>query len=557
MTPFSIIKRSQAFCVFICAWFLLSFTGFIFAANAQFPTAFSKQDYEEIRSDFNRPDSVFFQLKEKYNEAKKVDNQTLAASYLQQMGQVLYFSGHYPQALDYLLQAGKIFRNANQQKLLAENLTALGEVYYRSKQKAMARKQYDEALVHYNHLELESGKADVYGRLGHLYEKSQQYDSAFYFQRKALTIFQRENTPEKVAKIFENIGSIYEDQQKYDSAYANFNKAYQLNKKLGHDRAQVEVLNNLGDVLRKTGKFRDGLNYSFKTVKMAEKVGDRYQFSGAYNDIAKAYNFLNKNDSAFYYLNISRDLQSDIYSEESNKQLALLQTFYDTDKKDRAIEKLTQAHKTDLLLAISVGAGIVFVILIAGLIISRQRLKMRNDQKLHEQNRLVFQTASQLMEVELKNKKLEEENLRQQLELKTKELSNYTLHVIRKNQLLDDLHSKLEALVKDEKRDQKKQIKQLSDQISTSLTDDNHWDEFRGIFEQVHQSFFERLQLQCDTLTSNDLRLIALIKMNLTTTDIATLLGISQDSLRVLRYRLRKKLNIAQGDNLSSYIQSI
>ena len=112
-------------------------------------------------------------------------------------------------------------------------------------------------------------------------------------------------------------------------------------------------------------------------------------------------------------------------------------------------------------------------------------------------------------------------------------------------------------MAKDDKRDQKRQIKQLSDQISVDLNDDQHWDEFRAIFEQVHQSFFNRLQQQSDSLTSNDLRLLALIKMNHTSADIATLLGISQDSLRVLRHRVRKKLNLTQIDNFSAYIQSI
>jgi len=50
---------------------------------------------------------------------------------------------------------------------------------------------------------------------------------------------------------------------------------------------------------------------------------------------------------------------------------------------------------------------------------------------------------------------------------------------------------------------------------------------------------------------------VALIKMNLSSKDMALLFGISQDSLRVARYRLRKKLNIEQGENLSSFIQTL
>jgi len=76
-------------------------------------------------------------------------------------------------------------------------------------------------------------------------------------------------------------------------------------------------------------------------------------------------------------------------------------------------------------------------------------------------------------------------------------------------------------------------------------------------FEQVHQSFFDKLKASSENLTANDLRLIALLKMNLNSADISSLLGISQDSLRVVRYRLRKKLNLAQGDSLSAFIQAL
>ena len=75
--------------------------------------------------------------------------------------------------------------------------------------------------------------------------------------------------------------------------------------------------------------------------------------------------------------------------------------------------------------------------------------------------------------------------------------------------------------------------------------------------EKTNQSFFDKLKATSDNLTANDLRLIALLKMNLTSADISSLLGISQDSLRVVRYRLRKKLNLAQGDSLSAFIQAL
>ncbi|MNI98827.1 hypothetical protein D3C73_1577500 [compost metagenome] len=75
-----------------------------------------------------------------------------------------------------------------------------------------------------------------------------------------------------------------------------------------------------------------------------------------------------------------------------------------------------------------------------------------------------------------------------------------------------------------------------------------------GTFERVHHSFFEKLIKLFPDLTAADMRLIALLKINLNNTDIAILLGISQDSLRVARHRLRKKLKLEQSEDLAGYL---
>jgi FixJ family two-component response regulator len=78
-----------------------------------------------------------------------------------------------------------------------------------------------------------------------------------------------------------------------------------------------------------------------------------------------------------------------------------------------------------------------------------------------------------------------------------------------------------------------------------------------GTFEKVHHSFFEKLIQRFPDLTAADMRLIALLKINLNNIDIAVLLGISQDSLRVARHRLRKKLRLEQGEDLAGYLVGI
>lgn len=488
-------------------------------------------------------DSAFLGLKSAYNKAMEHNDKVSAATCLQQMGRLCYHLGHYPQSLDFYLQAGEIFRQTGRVEALAGNLDDIGTLYYYNRQPDLARKQYEQALAIYSTLKNNAGKAATLGKIGHLYEKQQSYDSAVYFQRQALAQYLRIDDKRGIAKIYENMGSIHEDLARYDSAGYYFQQALRLNEAIADDTASIEVLNNLGDVLRKTGRYREGLLRTQQALALARKVNAQYQVSGACRDLAKSYHLLGNNDSAYYYLELSRNHLLDIYSKESSKQVALLQTMYDLEKKNREIDGLTNARKVTGIITVAVIIVIVLLIVLGTVIISRQRLKIRHAEILAEQDKQQYETQKEKMQAELEHRKME--------------LSAHTLHIIQKNQVLEQLQQRLDEMVKDDRRDQKKQLKQLQQQINHSFNHDHYWEEFRKIFEQVHHAFFNNLKKYCDKLTPADLRLVALLKMNLPSGDIATLLSVSQDSLRVMRYRLRKKLNIEQGESLTAFIQSL
>ena len=119
-------------------------------------TAFAQTDFKEpdrsIPASPQNPDSLLIGLKANYNSAIGKNNEAEAAGYLQQIGRLLFISGHYPQSLDYLLQAEKILRNKDQQRMLAVNLNMLGELYYLTRRPQLARNQFDEALAIYQNL---------------------------------------------------------------------------------------------------------------------------------------------------------------------------------------------------------------------------------------------------------------------------------------------------------------------------------------------------------------------------------------------------------------------
>ena len=262
---------------------------------------------------------------------------------------------------------------------------------------------------------------------------------------------------------------------------------------------------------------------------------------------------MNQMDSAFHYAELSRKYSLEVYSQDGVKQTAFLQVLYDINKKSDEIARLNNIRKMNRIIGVAVAIVVILSITLGIVIFSRQRLKLRDQQALDRQRA----AEHELMQLALKNQQLEEESLKQQLELKSRELSAHTLNLIKNNQFLEHLRSTLQTMVKDDKRDQKKQMQQIISEINENFNHEQHWREFTLAFEQVHRQFFDNIKQYSSELTSTDMRLIALLKMNLDSADIATLLGISIDSLRVSRYRLRKKLNIPQGDNLFALIQKL
>ncbi|WP_374948796.1 tetratricopeptide repeat protein [Mucilaginibacter sp.] len=537
------MRKSALFLVFVI--FLSAYTVCAYSQDKQLT---------DIRSlSQKHPDSALIILKKKYAQAVDSHNDVAEAQCLQQMGRICYNQGHYAQALDFYLHADKVYNTVNIPNMLAANMGEMGILYYYNKQLPQAAKMYSKALAIYQQNNNLKGQAEIFGDIGHLFEKRKLYDSAFYYQRLALKSYRQANYKQGAAKIYENLGSIYEDLAKYDSAYANFNQSLLLYQENRNEMGVIEVINNLGDILRKTARYPESIEQTRKAMALATQSGNIYQLASCSKDIGKAYELMNRMDSAYHYAELSRRYSLEVYSKDGANQTAFLQVLYDMNKKSAEIDRLNNIHKLNRITTLAVVVVAVLLIILGMVVLSRQRFKIKDQNALAKQK----QVEHSLMELNFKNQKLEEESLKQQLELKSRELSTHTLNLIKNNQFLESIRSTLQAMVKEDKRDQKKQMQQIIVQINDSFSHEQHWKEFTTAFEQVHQQFFNEIKKYSNELTSADMRLIALMRINLDSADIATLLGISTDSLRVSRYRLRKKLNIPQGDNLTAFIQAI
>ena len=173
----------------------------------------------------------------------------------------------------------------------------------------------------------------------------------------------------------------------------------------------------------------------------------------------------------------------------------------------------------------------------------------KQKQKLMERKQRDF-AVSQL-ENEKVIMRLRNEKLQSEIYSKTRELSMSTMNIINKNELLRTIKDELTS-VKDDTN-----IKPVIKIINKNIANTSDWELFQEAFNNADSDFLKKVKSLHTSLSPNDLRLCAYLRLNLSSKEIAPLLNISVRSVEIKRYRLRKKMDLPHEDSLVEYILKI
>lgn len=204
------------------------------------------------------------------------------------------------------------------------------------------------------------------------------------------------------------------------------------------------------------------------------------------------------------------------------------------------------------LVLISIGYYSVRRVVIAKIARDKQRMRLEFQ---HQQEEVL---RKEVEENEKKLMALKNEQLSQELELKNRKLANAATNIIYKNELFDNLHQELLNLKdKNGKALSNEQLQKINKLINNAKSDDRDWDLFEKSFNESHENFFKKLKVNYPTLSPNDLKLCAYLRLNMTSKDIASLINISIRGVEIRRYRLRKKFNLATDKNLNEFLMEL
>ncbi|MEP5255715.1 MAG: LuxR C-terminal-related transcriptional regulator [Winogradskyella arenosi] len=200
----------------------------------------------------------------------------------------------------------------------------------------------------------------------------------------------------------------------------------------------------------------------------------------------------------------------------------------------------------------------VLVLLTVVLFYTLHHKKMAKEQQLIREK---YQKAQQemLREQTLENEKrivqLKNDSLQNEIKLKSKQLANNAMALVKKNETLQDI--KKELMANKESFSNYYSYKKLVKKLDNSIVLKDEWEVFENNFSQVHDEFFETLKAKHSVLTPKDLKICAYIKMNLSSKEIAPLMNISVRGVETHRYRLKKKLDLENDISLVDYLLNI
>jgi AraC family chitin signaling transcriptional activator len=126
------------------------------------------------------------------------------------------------------------------------------------------------------------------------------------------------------------------------------------------------------------------------------------------------------------------------------------------------------------------------------------------------------------------------------------------MSLIKKNKVLNGIKSELSKFDGDPKH-----IRKVLSLINKNLKSGSDWEFFEKAFNNADRDFFMKIKAKHSSLTPDDLRLCAYLRLNLSSKEMAPLLGISPKSVEIKRYRLRKKMDLDSDVNLTEYILRI
>ena len=536
------ISRFVIFTFLIC---LLTFND-LFAGNAK---SFLAKGWSELVRDNDTAAVRYFS--KAYEIARQENNTEDVATALLNLGICAYMVS-YSTGMEYCSRAMAEFKKLEQKEPKkafqgrSKCLQLISTIYSRQGKYIDAIKLSKEALLGFTESADTTGYLGlIYNSLGVAYNRLQSPDSSASFHLLALEENIRTWNTTYLPSSYIYVADLELKKGNAVQSRDMYNKAMFIADSTGNRQAQVSSLLGLA---KWTLAFENDETKAETFYQRAKTTSAELSDKSFYFRTLEALITLKKKQGDFPQALAFKEeialMKDTMNNWEKQRIVKSLEVQFDVAEKERKLDLAENEKNIAKLTNYILWGTIAFLLIIfAGIIFFLQRINKRDKLLLNTKGELVIAIEEQ--------KRLREQKMQNELEFKESQLSALSLQMLQKNQLLLELKEQFEqdkAITKDNS---------FSKIINQGLNHDKEWADFNTSFESLNKNFYGKLKQAYPEISPNDLKICALIKLNLSIKEMAGILNISPDSVKTARYRLRKKLQLNNEDNLTVFIMSL
>ena len=464
---------------------------------------------------------------------------SIAITYMEQ--------GDLSTAFNYYFKSMEINEKLNNQRSLEFNWNNLGNAYYRIEDFGKAIFYHEKNLTSRLKRNNRKGVASSYNNIGLCYLELGDFKMGTQCFKKSIEICETIESKEGLGSSLQNMGMTLQAQGLPSRAEPYFQQGLRAHKITGSQKGIAMSLEQLAKIAFGQKQYRKSINLATQSLKISEEIGILQIEKDSYQWLAKSSEYLKRFDkSTAYYKSYSEAIEA-LLDEDKVKAIAQSIARYDLGKKDTIIASQTEEIKSlneesiyeksrgNLFLGLTILLGSLILLAIFHF---RQKAKYLKSKT----------------ELEFSLTQMQHEMVSRELKVKEDELRKYVLMVNEKNEVVDSLQKKIALTQNGQMSISPETYLELNQSVQDKLNKEKDWEEFQKHFNQIHVGFLNNFATMHEGLTPHELRLTALIRLNMPNKEIAKLLNIESDSVKKAKSRLRKKLEINTAEALSAYI---
>lgn len=478
--------------------------------------------------------------------------------------------GQYSEALHFLFQMLNCAEFLGDEKLLAAANYEIGVNYERLREYPRALQYLYRALNTYYDTESLPELRRTYHAVGWVLEGAENLPRALEFHKAGLEIGRMEDIPSAMAESHHNIAVVFGAMLEFGQALDHFADCRQLRRIVGDSFGEAIAIERIGTIQQKQGNYREALLCyrealdmfaSFENVSMsahtqskigmllleignyrealehlhnarnfAESLGRTSMCGGLLYGLAVGYNALSEFHRAYEYAQLAL-AEADAYNNlnlQYQSHLLCSEIWGSLGDIERSFEHFRKFHA------------------------SKEQAYNAEKERLMADLQARFETESLYKEKEDYRRRVE--TLAEDVEHKNKEITMLSLHLTQKNEAIGKIHKKMSKLNDDSDENANAELREIEGEVRSTLNSEHAWKMFEARFAVINPDFISRLSEKYRTLTPTELKICALMKMNLANKEIADMMCVSLHNVEMHRYRIRKKLKLSTQDNLSTFL---